>query len=255
MMQTSLSHLSFYWLSYIFALWTFLGWVYLDKKLNRTDKLFVFPRLFALWIVILFAGRLGYFGIYRPDLLLNSPRSLLDFQYGGMSFFGSLFGVLLFSYFYFPRSHPTTEWLFRRILLITPLFLAAGRLGNVLNQELCGKQTSLSWLGILLDKCGPLPVLPAQVFQLLAEGPILFLITTLLFRLQDTIRADLLAWWLVAYGSLRIVTEFARAPETEHYFYSFLSQSPLNLNQWLSLFTIITSLVYLSRGLLKVPSS
>ncbi len=87
---------------------------------------------------------------------------------------------------------------------------------------------------------------PSQLYQALAEGLILGLITWWIWA-KPRKPGVVVAWWLIIYGLLRIVTEFWRLPDPQ-----FSEGRPLGLSrgQWLSAAMVaigIGLLIYASR--------
>jgi phosphatidylglycerol---prolipoprotein diacylglyceryl transferase len=91
--------------------------------------------------------------------------------------------------------------------------LGLGRLGNFINGELWGKETDLPW-GVIFPGAGHLPRHPSQLYELFAEGILLFFITQTILR--KTQKEGLVFWvWLLGYGLFRMLVEFIRIPDEQ----------------------------------------
>ena len=142
--------MSVYWYGIFYVLAFFAGYAFLSflgKKryfrkfpvLQKTltadlDYLMIF-----LLLGVLLGGRLGHFLIY--DLSNLGVENFFSVWNGGMSFIGGIVGVVVSAIvFRFLYRLSWKEWLilFDCILVIVPLGILLGRLGNFLNQELYG---------------------------------------------------------------------------------------------------------------------
>jgi phosphatidylglycerol:prolipoprotein diacylglycerol transferase len=86
----------------------------------------------------------------------------------------------------------------------------------------------------------PTPRHPSQLYQFCLEGLLLFVVLWLFSR-KPRAPGVVSCAFLIGYGTLRIIAEFAREPD------NFLGLLALNLSmgQWLSLPMVVTGLVLL----------
>jgi phosphatidylglycerol:prolipoprotein diacylglycerol transferase len=184
---------------------------------------------------VILGGRLGYVFFYKPEYYLAHPGEILQIWTGGMSFHGGFLGVLLavalFCWIKKKRWLATMDF----IAPLVPLGLAAGRIGNFINGELPGRPTTVPW-GMWFPQTDPSPVYrhPSQLYQFAGEGLTLFVILWLYSRKPRPTGAVSGAF-LVGYGTLRFIAEFAREPDN---FLGLLALG-LSMGQWLSLPMIV----------------
>jgi phosphatidylglycerol:prolipoprotein diacylglycerol transferase len=183
---------------------------------------------FAVLGVIL-GGRLGYVLFYKPAHYAANPLEIFAVWQGGMSFHGGLLGVI------------AAMWVFARLRQIDflrlmdflaplcPLGIAAGRLGNFINGELYGRVTDVPW-GMVFRHAGNAPRHPSQLYQLALEGLVLFVLLWW-FSSKPRPRGQVSALFLIGYGLLRFIAEFAREPDA---FLGLLAFG-LTMGQWLCL--------------------
>ena len=89
--------------------------------------------------------------------------------------------------------------------------LAAGRLGNFLGGELWGRPTDLPW-GMVFPHVDPLPRHPSQLYELLLEGVVLFLVLWFWSaRPRPTMAVS--GMFAILYGIFRFSVEFVRQPD------------------------------------------
>ena len=186
---------------------------------------------------VIIGGRLGYVLFYKPDEFLANPGDILKVWQGGMSFHGGFLGVLVAMLWYARKTHRNFWEVTDFIAPMVPLGLAAGRLGNFINGELWGRVSSANypWLMLfpqaseadaiyvsahpesvsLLQQVGEyllLPRHPSQIYQFFGEGILLFIIMWLYARKMRPMMA-VSAVYLMGYGVLRFIAEFAREPD------------------------------------------
>lgn len=183
-------------------------------------------------------GRLGYVLFYKPAYYLSHPLEIFAVWQGGMAFHGGFLGVLLaMVWFAYSRKR---RWLrvMDFIAPCAPTGLAAGRLGNFINGELWGRisDPQLPW-GMVFPGAGAAPRHPSQLYQLMLEGLLLFVLLWLFARKPRRL-GEVSAAFLVGYGSLRFAAEFFREPDD---FLGLLSWG-LSMGQWLSLPMVMVGL-------------
>jgi phosphatidylglycerol:prolipoprotein diacylglycerol transferase len=185
--------------------------------------------LFLVVLGVIVGGRLGYVLFYKPGYYFSHPLEIVAIWQGGMSFHGGLLGVMA-AMVIAARKH-RIDWL-RLMDFVAPLIppgIAAGRLGNFLNAELPGRVTDLPW-GMAFPGAGPEPRHPSQLYQFALEGLVL-LAFLWWFSSKPRPRGQVSAMFLLGYGTLRFIAEFAREPDS---FIGYLALG-LTMGQWLCL--------------------
>jgi len=204
-----------------------LGAVRISKNKSPIDRAQLDDLLFHVVLGIILGGRLGYVLFYKPGYYFSHPLEMLALWQGGMSFHGGFLGVLAAAGFFCWRHK--IDWL-RLMDFVAPLVppgLAAGRLGNFINGELWGRVTDLPW-GMVFRGAGPLPRHPSQLYQFAGEGLLLFALLWW-FSSKPRPRGAVSALFLIGYGVLRFLAEFAREPDD---FLGFLALG-MTMGQWL----------------------
>jgi phosphatidylglycerol:prolipoprotein diacylglycerol transferase len=178
---------------------------------------------------VIIGGRLGYVLFYKPLYYLAHPLEIVQVWTGGMSFHGGFLGVLL-ALWVFARNR-NKRWLDVTdfVAPLVPLGLAAGRLGNFINGELVGRVTDVPW-AMVFPQVDMLPRHPSQLYQLALEGVLLFLFLWW-YSSRPRPTGAVSGMFLVGYGALRFIAEFAREPDS----FLGLLAGGLSMGQWLSL--------------------
>jgi phosphatidylglycerol:prolipoprotein diacylglycerol transferase len=189
---------------------------------------------------VILGGRLGYVLFYKPLHYLANPLEILAVWSGGMSFHGGFLGVLVAMAWFAKRRGKRWLDVTDFIAPLVPLGLAAGRLGNFINGELWGRPTDGPW-GMVFPQVDGLARHPSQLYQFALEGVALFVILWWFTSRRRPMGAPS-GLFLIGYGTLRFVAEYAREPD------SFLGvlAGGLTMGQWLSLPMIVAGVVMMA---------
>lgn len=189
-------------------------------------------------LAVVAGGRLGYVLFYKPSYYLSHPLEIFFLWEGGMSFHGGLIGVLtMMALLAWRRGYRFLE-LGDFVAPLIPLALAAGRLGNFINGELWGRPSKQPWAMIFPHSGDGIPRHPSQLYELGLEGLALFALVWW-FSNRPRPVGQTSAVFLMGYGTLRFVAEFAREPDD----FLGLLAAGLSMGQWLSLPMIAAGIV------------
>ena len=168
-------------------------------------------------------GRLGYILFYvllvqGPGAIVSDPLSIIRVWEGGMSFHGGLAGVLVAMAIYSRRIGQPFFVVMDHIAPWAPTGLLLGRIGNFINGELWGKETSpdAPWSVIVNGVARH----PSQLYEAFLEGIVLFVLLWLYTaKPRPTMAASGL--FLIGYGVFRILVEFVRVPDRDPGYLAF----------------------------------
>ena len=222
-----------YLVGFIFAMWL------ATRRANRPGsgwtKNEVENLLYAGFLGVFLGGRIGYVLFYNFPQFMADPLYLFRVWDGGMSFHGGLIGVIVVMIIFARRTKRSFFQVSDFIAPLIPFGLGAGRLGNFINGELWGRvdpnfpfamlfpgsrtedilllQTNPQWQSIF-DTYGVLPRHPSQLYELLLEGVVLFIILNLYIRKPRPMGAvlRLVPDWLRRVSHL---VEFFRQPDAQ----------------------------------------
>lgn len=220
-----------YWLCYYRR--DRLGWT----KDDLSDALFYC----ALGVII--GGRLGYILFYDTASIINNPISIFQIWKGGMSFHGGVIGVIIAFLLLAKKKGVNPVDLSDYIMVPGPIGLGLGRLGNFINGELWGKPTDGSW-GVIFPQGGLQPRHPSQLYEMLLEGVLLFIILWI-FTMKPRPRMIASGIFLLGYGSARFIVEFVRIPDSH---LGYLLFDWMTMGQILSLPMIIIGIAMIAVG-------
>ena len=236
-----------YGLMYVaaFVLFVVLGRLHLKRRpdigftKDNLDDL-----LFYGMLGVVVGGRLGFVLFYQPMYFLAHPIEIFYVWQGGMSFHGGFLGVLVAMLLFGRKTNRTFFQVTDFIAPLVPTGLGAGRMGNFINGELPGRVADAhTWPWAMwfphVDTT-PIARHPSSLYQFAAEGIVLFAIMWWFSRKPRPIGA-VSAVFLIGYGTLRFLTEFAREPDS---FLGFLALG-MSMGQWLSLPMILAGIALL----------
>ncbi|HEX37668.1 MAG TPA: prolipoprotein diacylglyceryl transferase [Candidatus Cloacimonetes bacterium] len=178
--------------------------LHIDK--NHYESLF-----FYLILGVIVGGRLGYVLFYNIGEVIRNPIEIFAVWHGGMSFHGGMISAIFFGYLFCKKYHYGFYKLADPTVVVAPLGLALGRLGNFINAELYGRPTDLPW-GMLFPG-ETLPRHPSQLYEMFLEGILLFIILFILIKRKNLKKGFVFWTFIFLYGVFRFLVEFVREPD------------------------------------------
>ncbi|MGL4859721.1 MAG: prolipoprotein diacylglyceryl transferase, partial [Enterobacteriaceae bacterium] len=188
-------------------------------------------------------------------LFLQDPMYLFRVWEGGMSFHGGLLGVIAAMFWF---AHRTRTHFFQVADFMAPLIpfgLGMGRLGNFINGELWGRVTDFRWAMMFpsadiadkeyllnhpewlsfYEQYHMLPRHASQLYEMVLEGVVLFIILNLFIRRPRPMGA-VSGLFLFFYGCFRYLVEFCREPDEQ---LGLFLHGAISMGQMLSLPMVI----------------
>lgn len=200
------------------------------------DKLTIYM---ALGTVI--GARLGHCLFYEPDYYLSNPLEILKIWKGGLASHGAAIGILI-ALFVFVRKHKKPYiWILDRIVVIVALGGALIRLGNLMNSEIYGVETSLPWGFVFIRNHEIIPKHPTQIYEALTY----FMVFGLLFWIYLKTKGKftdgtLFGLFLILVFGVRFFIEFIKEDQVP-----FEEGMKLNMGQWLSIPFVLLGMLIL----------
>jgi phosphatidylglycerol---prolipoprotein diacylglyceryl transferase len=172
--------------------------------------------IFYVAVGLIVGARLGYVLFYQYTnylFYLKNPLEIFATWHGGMSFHGGFVGAIFAGWLFSHRRGMPFWAVADCAMVVAPVGLGLGRLGNFINGELFGRPSDVPWAMIFPDG-GPLPRHPSQLYEATLEGLILFI---LLWGLRQRGFRDgmMVVFFVFFYGLFRFVVEFFREPDPQ----------------------------------------
>jgi len=239
----SIGNFSIRWYGLLFASGFFFGYLIFLKffkkeglTIEMLDKLTVYM---ALGTVL--GARLGHCLFYEPDYYLSNPIEILKVWKGGLASHGAALGILLALWLFVRKYKLPFLWIMDRIVVVVALAGAFIRLGNLMNSEIYGIQTSLSWGFVFIRNFETVAKHPTQLYEALAYF-IVFGLLLWTYRRKNAMfkPGALFGWFLILVFGMRFLIEFIKEDQV-----AFESGMSLNMGQWLSIPFVIMGILIL----------
>ncbi len=193
-------------------------------------------------------ARLGHVIFYQPQYYLENPIEILMIWHGGLASHGGAIGILIALYFFSRKSTKKSYlWTLDRFVIPTALAGFFIRIGNLMNSEIYGYETSVPW-GFIFDRNNEVvPKHPTQIYEALAY---LFIFIFLFFIYKKykgkNPKGMLFGIFLVGVFGFRFFIEFLKQNQAD-----FEQNIFLNMGQILSIPFIIAGIFFIYKALKK----
>lgn len=238
------------WYGMLFASGFLLGYYIAEKMLKseNVDQKWIDSLFFYVIIATIVGARLGHVFFYGWDYYSQNPSEIFKVWHGGLASHGGAFGILIALYIHSKLvTKRSMVWALDRVLVPTALVTAFIRLGNLMNSEIYGFETSLPW-GIIFERNGEIIAKhPTQLYEALAYLLTFGILMFLYWRTNSKNKPGLLlGTFFVLMFSSRFLIEFIKENQE-----AFESEMVLNMGQWLSIPFILFGIFLIVRAIQK----
>jgi phosphatidylglycerol---prolipoprotein diacylglyceryl transferase len=229
-----------YGLSYLVAFGLF--WLLATHRIKQTQfasagwqRRDVEDMLFYGVLGVVIGGRLGSVLFYNLDHYLANPLDAFKVWKGGMAFHGGLLGVITAMWLWGRSRKPQPRPFLQVMDVVAPCVptgIAVVRFANFVNGELWGRPApaTLPWAMQFPQSGSLVPRHPSQLYQMLLEGLLLFVLLWWYAQKQRR-RGQVASAFVFGYGVLRFVAEYFREPDRN----LGLLALGMSMGQWLCL--------------------
>lgn len=221
------------WYGLLFASSFVVGYIIMNKIFkNENLGEAVLDRLTIYMAVGVIAGaRLGHCLFYEPAYYLTHPLEILMIWHGGLASHGAAIGILVAIWLFARKERKDYAWILDRIAIVVALSGFFIRMGNLMNSEIYGVETTLPWGFVFLQNNEVAPKHPTQIY----EGLAYLFIFLLLYRIYwskkgEHIQGLLISLAIILIFTARFFIEFLKEDQV-----AFEASMKLNMGQWLSI--------------------
>lgn len=239
------------WYGLLWAMVFVVGY-YIMRMVYRKEKLSddLLDKLTINMLVFTIIGaRLGHCLFYEPEYYFANPEKFLYIWEGGLASHGGAIGILIGLYIYSRKIKKPYIWILDRIAIPVAIGGSFIRLGNLMNSEIYGYETTLPWgFKFVRDWAPGTPIdaipacHPTQIYEALVLV-IMFAVLMYLFFKKDTANKRpgffFGLFCTVIFGS-RVLIEFIKQPQVE-----FETSMTLDMGQWLSIPFVIVGIYFM----------
>jgi prolipoprotein diacylglyceryl transferase len=154
---------------------------------------------------------------------------------GGLASHGGAIGIIIALIIFSRRNNISYWWTLDRIAIVTALAGFFIRMGNLMNSEIFGKVTDLSWGFIFVRAANPAlsvdPRHPTQIYEGLSYLLIFIILMVIYYRTNGKFREGLtISLFMILVFASRFFIEFLKEPQV-----GFERNMTLNMGQILSI--------------------
>ncbi len=239
------------WYGLLFASGFLIGY-YIGEKMLKSENVsqsWIDSLFFYIIIATIVGARLGHVFFYGWDYYSQHPAEIFKVWHGGLASHGGAIGIFLALWIHSRLvTKRTMLWAVDRIVVPTALVGAFIRMGNLMNSEIYGIETTLPWGFIFERNNETVAKHPTQLYEALFY---LLAFAVLMFVYRKTSAKNrpglLMGLFFILIFTPRFFIEFIKEDQE-----AFEATMSLNMGQWLSVPFILGG-IYLVYMAIKKP--
>jgi prolipoprotein diacylglyceryl transferase len=186
-------------------------------------------------IGVIVGARLGHCLFYEPKFYLSHPLEIIKVWHGGLASHGAAIGILIAIGLFSSKEKKDYVWVIDRVAIVVALSGFFIRMGNLMNSEIYGVETTVPWGFVFLRNHETAPKHPTQIYEALAYLLIFFILFRIYWRNKgEFIQGTLISLTCVLIFTARFFIEFLKEDQVP-----FEAAMNLNMGQLLSIPFII----------------
>jgi prolipoprotein diacylglyceryl transferase len=235
------------WYGLLFASSFLFGYIIMGKIFkNENLPESVLDRLTVYMAIGVIAGaRLGHCLFYEPGYYLSHPIEILKIWKGGLASHGAAIGIIIALWLFSRKEKKDFTWTIDRVAITVALSGFFIRIGNLMNSEIYGTETTVPWGFVFLRNGETVPKHPTQIYEALAYLLIFILLFSIYWKYKgEYIQGLLISLTLILIFSARFFIEFLKEDQV-----AFEASMKLNMGQLLSIPFVATGFLWLWKSL------
>lgn len=240
------------WYGLLFAIGFLFGY-------NHGEKMFKHENIDLKWLESLFiylivatvvGARLGHVFFYGWDYYSQNLHEILYIWQGGLASHGGVLGIIVAMILWSKNvSRRSILWVLDRVVVPSILVAALIRIGNLMNSEIYGVQTSLPWGFIFERNNETVPKHPTQIYEALAYLITFAVIQYMYWKTKaKDLQGMLVGVFFIMVFTARFFVEFIKEDQE-----AFEAGMALNMGQWLSIPFVVAGIMLVVRAIKKGP--
>lgn len=240
------------WYGLLFAIGFLFGYHHGEKMFKHENiDLKWLESLFIYLIVATVVGaRLGHVFFYGWDYYSQNLHEIPFVWQGGLASHGGVLGIIVAMVIWSKKvSKRSILWVLDRVVVPSILVAALIRIGNLMNSEIYGVQTSLPWGFIFERNHETVPKHPTQIYEALAYLITFAVIQYMYWKTKaKDLQGMLVGVFFIMVFTARFFVEFIKEDQE-----AFEAGMALNMGQWLSIPFVVAGVVLVVRAVKKGP--
>lgn len=239
----SIGSLSVRYYGVLWALSFLLGYLIFERFVKKEGLPEGYLDSLTIYMAIgtIVGARLGHCLFYEPAYYLSNPIEILKIWRGGLASHGAAIGIIIALYLFSRKTKRPLIYILDRVVITVALAGVLIRLGNLMNSEIYGIETSLPW-GFIFKQDGQIvPKHPTQIYEALSY--LAGYITLHLIYIKSNAKPKpglIFGLFLIFIFATRFLIEFIKEPQVD-----FEKTMILNMGQWLSIPFVILGIVFI----------
>jgi prolipoprotein diacylglyceryl transferase len=229
------------WYGLLFACSFLFGYVIMNRIFkNENLGEAVLDRLTIYMAIGTIVGaRLGHCLFYEPGYYFHHPLEILMIWHGGLASHGAAIGILVAVGLFAIKENRGYFWVLDRIAIVVALSGFFIRMGNLMNSEIYGIETTVPWGFVFLRNHEVAPKHPTQIYEALAYLVIFILLYRMYWSKKGTHTEGLIiSLFLTLVFTARFFIEFLKENQV-----AFEAHMKINMGQSLSIPFILLGII------------
>lgn len=191
-----------------------IGYLYGKFIFNKENKLEndLVPLVQYIFVGALIGARVFNVFYYNLEYFLSDPLMIFRVWEGGLASHGAIMGSILAIYIFSKRNKAYPFWwIVDRAAIVAPLLGAIVRVGNFINGELYGTETTLPW-GVVFQHSDPLSLArhPVQLYEAFYYTICALIFFIIYQKIKAIKEGFFLVYFLILVFSGRVLLEFVK---------------------------------------------
>jgi phosphatidylglycerol---prolipoprotein diacylglyceryl transferase len=229
------------WYGLLFASSFLFGYIIMNrifKNENLGEE--VLDRLTIYMAIGTIVGaRLGHCLFYEPVYYFHHPLEILMVWHGGLASHGAAIGILIAVGLFAIKENRGYFWVLDRIAIVVALSGFFIRMGNLMNSEIYGVETTVPWGFVFLRNHEVAPKHPTQIYEALAYLIIFVILYRMYWSKKGThIQGLIISLLCTLVFTARFFIEFLKEVQVP-----FEASMKIKMGQWLSIPFILLGVI------------